>query len=171
MMGRPVRTLGRWFLAVGACVPRTRRRRRFGHRVPVSPDFLRGETGPPRLRRRPSVARAEVVHPAGRDPALAHRRSGPLLPSRAPAFSASGTCLISWPHSPGPTLLRAYASTPALPLTLQGISLPARAGSPLAGRASHPLDDKWNFMKSSHSSFLSKPHSLDATRRTNCRTV
>jgi hypothetical protein len=29
-------------------------------------------------------------------------------------------------------------------------SLPARAGSPLAGRDSHPLDDKRNFMESSH---------------------
>ena len=30
----------------------------------------------------------------------------------------------------------------------QGL-LPARAGSPLAGRVSHPLDDKQSFMKAS----------------------
>ena len=54
---------------------------------------------------------------------------------------------------PRPTRSRAYASPSPLPSPAQG-SLPARAGSPLAGRDSHPLDDKQGFMKSSHSSFL-----------------
>ena len=41
---------------------------------------------------------------------------------------------------PRPTRLCAYASPITLPQPSQG-SLPARAGSPLAGRVSHPLDD------------------------------
>jgi hypothetical protein len=38
----------------------------------------------------------------------------------------------------------AYASPVSLPKPSQG-SLPARAGSPLAGRVSHPLDDESKF--------------------------
>ena len=45
---------------------------------------------------------------------------------------------------PRPTRSRAYASPNPLPSPAQG-SLPARAGSPLAGRVSHPLDDKTRF--------------------------
>ncbi len=55
---------------------------------------------------------------------------------------------------PRPTHLRAYASPAASPRPAQG-SLPARAGSPLAGRVSHPLDDKRSFMESSHPPFPS----------------
>ena len=50
---------------------------------------------------------------------------------------------------PRPTRSRAYASPAALPHPSQG-SLPVGAASPFAGRASHPLDDKPNFMGSSH---------------------
>ncbi len=49
---------------------------------------------------------------------------------------------------PRPTRLRAYASPIPLPRPSQG-SLPARAGSPLAGQDSHLQDDKRNFMESS----------------------
>ncbi len=45
---------------------------------------------------------------------------------------------------PRPTRSRAYASPAPLPKPSPG-SLPARAGSPLAGRNSHPLDDKRKF--------------------------
>ena len=48
---------------------------------------------------------------------------------------------------------RTYASPDPLPVPAQG-SLPARAGSPLTGRDSHPLDDEQGFMKSSHTPFL-----------------
>ena len=51
--------------------------------------------------------------------------------------------------NPRPTHSRAYASPISLPRPSPG-SLPTRAGSPLAGRDSHPLDDKRNFMESSH---------------------
>ncbi len=47
-----------------------------------------------------------------------------------------------------PTRSRTYASPISLPRPSQG-SLPARTGSPLAGRVSHPLDDIRNFMESS----------------------
>ena len=53
---------------------------------------------------------------------------------------------------PRPTRLRAYASPNTSPRTAQG-SLPARAGSPLAGRVSHPLDDERSFMAASQPPF------------------
>jgi hypothetical protein len=43
-------------------------------------------------------------------------------------------------HGPRPAHSRAYASPSASPRPSQG-SLPIRAGSPLIGRVSHPLDD------------------------------
>ena len=53
---------------------------------------------------------------------------------------------------PRPTRSRAYASPAASPRPSQG-SLPARAGSPLAGRVSHPLDDVRSFMETSQPPF------------------
>ena len=41
----------------------------------------------------------------------------------------------------------------------------ARAGSPLAGRASHPLDDKRSFMESSHPPFPFDQQCLVALKR------
>src|SRR5262249_22676438 len=52
-----------------------------------------------------------------------------------------------------PTCSHAYASPTPLLGSSQGL-LPAQAGSPLAGRVLHPLDDRRSFMKLSH------PHSL-----------
>jgi hypothetical protein len=57
---------------------------------------------------------------------------------------------------PRPTRSCAYASPVSLPRPSPG-SLPARAGSPLAGRVSHPLDDVRNFMES----FASPPIPID----------
>jgi len=48
-----------------------------------------------------------------------------------------------------PTRSRAYASPAPSPRPSPG-SLPARTGSPLAGRDLHPLDDKRNFKEPSH---------------------
>ena len=56
---------------------------------------------------------------------------------------------VSGPHAPWPTRSHADAS----PTTFLGSSqgwLPAPAGSPLAGRVLHPLDDTRRFMKLSH---------------------
>ena len=63
------------------------------------------------------------------------------------------TMIISWLFHPRPARSCAYASPNPLPSPAQG-SLPARAGSPLAGRVSHPLDDEQGFMESSHTPFL-----------------
>ena len=98
--------------------------------------------------------RAVVQHPAGLD------LSSPLLlfekihGEAVIAFTQNRTLGIRngiafEAKYPRPTRSRAYASPIPLPRPSQG-SLPARAGSPLAGRNSHPLDGKRSFMKSSH---------------------
>ncbi len=93
--------------------------------------------------------RAVVQHPAGLNPssplllfekihgesAIAFRKFRPLGIRKVIAFEAT---------YPRPTRSRAYASPTPLPGPSPG-SLPARAGSPLAGRVSHPLDDKSKF--------------------------
>ncbi len=98
--------------------------------------------------------RAVVQHPAGCDPpspqllfekvcgeiALAFRKFRPLGIRKDIVFEAT---------YPRPTCSCAYASPISLPKPSQG-SLPARAGSPLAGRDSHPLDDERNFKETSH---------------------
>ncbi len=53
-------------------------------------------------------------------------------------------CIIFGATYPRPTRSRAYASPTSLPRPSQG-SLPARAGSPLVGRISHPLDYESKF--------------------------
>ena len=51
-------------------------------------------------------------------------------------------------------------------VTVSGARLATgRAGSPLAGRVSHPLDDKQGFMKSSHTPILLDQPCLVASRR------
>jgi len=65
---------------------------------------------------------------------------------------------------PRPTRSRAYASPVASPRPSPGL-LPARAGSPLAGRVSHPLDDERSFMESSHPPFPFDQPCLAATVR------
>ncbi len=97
--------------------------------------------------------RAVVQHPAGPDP------SSPLLLFEkihgeiVIAFTQNRTLGIRNDIAfeatyPRPTRSRAYASPISLPRPSPG-SLPARAGSPLAGQVSHLRDDKRNFMESS----------------------
>ena len=98
--------------------------------------------------------RAVVQHPAGHDPPLAPTSVGKICGKVVIAFTRNRTLGIRNGIAfeatyPRPTRSRAYASPVALPRPAQG-SLPARAGSPLAGRVSHPLDDIRNFMESSH---------------------
>ncbi len=69
---------------------------------------------------------------------------------------------------PRPTRSRAYASPVVSPRPSQG-SLPARAGSPLAGRVSHPLDDIRSLMESSHPPFLFDPPCLVALKSLSVR--
>jgi hypothetical protein len=70
-------------------------------------------------------------------PYFSLRRStqGSPSPSRKTERSASGVIIVFEATYPRPTHSRAYASPTALPQPSQG-SLPARAGSPLAGRVS-----------------------------------
>ena len=92
--------------------------------------------------------RAIVEHPAGYASLLAQPTQRALLPSRNPARSASGKARGFGAAFPWPTRSRAYASPVPFLRPAQG-SLPARAGSPFAGRVSHPLDDEQSFMKAS----------------------
>jgi len=105
--------------------------------------------------------RAVVEHPAGYDP------SSPLLPfgkihgEVVVAFRENRTLGIRVDiafeaATPRLTRSRAYASPASLPGPAQG-SLPARAGSPLAGRDSHPLDDESKF----HGVIASPPIPID----------
>ena len=107
--------------------------------------------------------RAMVEHPAGYQP---------LSPKKT--LAGDGCCLqvkqdprhpgrleVSGPHAPWPTCSHAYASPTLFPRPAQGL-LPARAGSPLAGRDSHPLDARQNFMKALHPPIPIDPHCLVA---------
>src|SRR6516165_9911110 len=62
---------------------------------------------------------------------------------------------------PWPTCSPAYASPAVSPRPAQGW-LPARAGSPLAGRDSHPLDNEPSFMEVSHPPIPFDPQGLVA---------
>jgi hypothetical protein len=91
--------------------------------------------------------RALVEHPAGYSPLLAHKK---------PAGGGCGLRVIQAPRHPGsrgfgaafpwPTRSQAYASPRPFLTPSQGW-LPARAGSPLAGRVSHSLDDNQSFIE------------------------
>ena len=115
------------------------------HRISVAPVFFEEEQGPPRLLGRPLRACR------GRRPRRVRRSPRPCRRVRCglqaiqslghPGCHRFRGCMA---HGPRPTRSRAYASTHPSPETLQG-SLPVRAGSPLTGRVSHPLDDVRGF--------------------------
>ena len=107
--------------------------------------------------------RAVVQDPAGCDPPspVEHRKVAIAFRE----FNALGTRngIVFVATNPRPTRSRAYASPAPLPVPSQG-SLPTRAGSPLAGRDSHPLDENRRFMESSHPPFPFDPQSLVALK-------
>jgi hypothetical protein len=70
-----------------------------------------------------------------------------LWPSGHSAPWASGKVRGFGAATPWPTRSHAYASPRPFLTPSQGV-LPARAGSPFAGRVSHPLDDTQSFMES-----------------------
>jgi hypothetical protein len=72
-----------------------------------------------------------------------------------------GRIEVSGPHAPWPAHSPAYASPRPFLAPSQGW-LPARAGSPLAGRDSHPLDDRQHFMEASYPPVPIDPHCLVA---------
>ena len=162
-LARGLPRCGRLFLTAGACIPRTCRASESGHRVSMPPEFDRAEawasqvTGPSSSR----VPRSNT--PPGAVPTRP-LSSEPPSPSTKTAASAPGMNIDFVAATPRPTRSRAYASPAALPHPSQG-SLPARAGSPLAGRASHPLDDQQDFTTSSQTSLLPDQHRLVALKR------
>ena len=96
--------------------------------------------------------------------AVAFRRSNTLGTRKHIPFVAT------WPTAHSLACLRFAES-----VTVSGARLATgRAGSPLAGRVSHPLDDKQGFMKSSHTPFpLDQPclvaQDLKLTLRSACK--
>ncbi len=93
--------------------------------------------------------RAVVQHPAGYDPSLPLLLFEKIYGEPVVAFRENRTLGIRIDRvfeaaTPRLTRSRAYASPASLPRPSQG-SLPARVGSPLAGRVSHPLDDESKF--------------------------
>ena len=97
--------------------------------------------------------RAMVEHPAGYKapphPEKKHLHAGVVVAFDAIQRSRHPGSLGFGAAVPRPARSPAYASLIPFLASAQGL-LPARAGSPLAGRISHPLDDERSFMKSSH---------------------
>ena len=96
-----------------------------------------------------------VEHPAGYDFSSPLPLFEGICGETAVAFRENRTLgirneIVFETAVPRPTRSRAYASPISLPRPSPG-SLPARAGSPLAGRDLHPLDDIRNFKETSHS--------------------
>ncbi len=108
--------------------------------------------GPPRLRGHPlRTCRGATLRRT--QPRLAHFSLRSSLvrstsPSRKTERSASGMLIVFEAKNPRPIRSRAYASPASLPRPSPG-SLPARAGSPLAGQNSHLQDNERNFMETS----------------------
>jgi hypothetical protein len=130
--------------------PQTCRASETGRRLSAKPGYVEERRGPPRLLDRP------LRTCCGRTPRRIHSPPRPensrrrlLLPSGNPGPLASGKTIGFGAAVPRPARLHAYASRVLFPRPAQGL-LPAQAGSPLAGRDLHPLDDKRSFMKSSH---------------------
>ncbi len=93
--------------------------------------------------------RAMVKHPAGYDPSLPLLLFEKIHGEAVVAFRENRTLgirnvIVFEAATPRLTRSRAYASPASFPRPSPG-SLPARAGSPLAGRVSHPLDNKSKF--------------------------
>jgi hypothetical protein len=107
--------------------------------------------------------RAIVAHPAGDASLLAHLTQRALWPSSHPALSAAGKARGGGAAYPWPTRSRTYAA-PVPCLRPSPGALPARAGSPFAGRVSHPRDDEQSFMKVSPPPFLCDQQGLVALK-------
>ena len=149
-----------------ACWPTTRapatcRASETGHRLSVKPECVEERRGLPRLRGHPLHA----CH--GRTPRRIPSPPRPKLsPGMVVAFRENRTLGIRegigfGAAFPWPTCSHAYASPAVSPRPAQGL-LPARAGSPLAGRDSHPLDNEQSFMEVSHPPIPFDPQGLVA---------
>ena len=105
--------------------------------------------------------RAMVEHPAGYGPLLAHTTEKPLLPSGTSGPWASGKVRGFGAACPMAHTFACLRITEAI--SDAGARLATgRAGSPLAGRDSHPLDDRQHFMEASYPPVPIDPHCLVA---------
>ena len=110
-------------------------------RLPVSRLSPKEKRGSPRCLGHPLRA-CRGLRPRRVQPPLARSRCGRQELTRSPRHPVIFAKLLT--HGP----LVGTAES----VTVSGARLATgRAGSPLAGRVSHPLDDKQGFMKSSHS--------------------
>jgi len=165
----------RWFpptsmqrLVLEPAAPAPAYAQRVGDGSPVlrKTGVCRGEVSTSRVTGLSSFERAVVQHPAGHTPLLAPTSRGEVHGETVAAFTQFRTLGIRNDIDfvatlPRPTRLRTYASPTALPRPSQG-ALPARAGLPLAGRDSHPLDNTRRFMKSSQPPIPFDQHGLVA---------
>jgi len=151
------------YLVAGACSmptwgrrhvhPPTRRAPETTHRLSATPGFLRGEARASQVTGPSSSCVLWSNTPPDTSPLHAqekkHLHAGVVVAfdeiqlSRHPGSIGFGAAV------PRPARSHAYASLIPFLASAQGL-LPARAGSPLAGRISHPLDDERSFMKSPH---------------------
>ena len=90
--------------------------------------------------------RAMVEHPAGYGPLLAHRTERLLWPSGNSAPWASGKMIGFGAACPMARTFAYLRIAEAISGTVARLAT-GPAGSPLAGRVSHPLDDTQSFMK------------------------
>jgi len=140
--------------------PPTCRASETAHRLSARPGWVEERRGPPRFRGRP------LPPCQGRTPRrMAHsspptRRSPCGLPVNQDP-GPPGRIEVSGPPAPWPARSPASASPRPFLAPSQGW-LPARAGSPLAGRDSHPLDDRQHFMEASYPPVPIDPHCLVA---------
>ena len=93
--------------------------------------------------------RAMVEHPAGYGPLLAHTTEKPLLPSGKSGPWASGKMIGFGAACPMAHTFACLRIADGLSATVARLAT-GRAGSPLAGRDSHPLDDRQHFMEASY---------------------
>ena len=128
--------------------PSTCRASETGHRLSAQPAGVKARRGPPRCLGRPLRACPSRTPRRRRASPCPHARRGRGCLQGKQHPGPPGRLSVSGPQSPWPTRSYASASPTPLPRPSQGL-LPARAGSPFAGRASHPLDDEQSFMKAS----------------------
>jgi len=142
--------------------PHTCRASETGHRLSAKPGLVEERRGPPRLRDRPLRTCYGRTPRRIQPPPCPYIYAGDYCCLRCnPALSASGKTIGFGAAVPRPARSHTYASPNLFPRTAQGL-LPARAGSPLAGQDSHPLDDERSFMVASHPPIPFDPQGLVA---------
>ncbi len=142
----------RFFCATWADDTCARRRAVRRRRVTGSPshrNFFEERRGPPRLRGRPLRACYGRTPRRIQPPPRPMCAGGRCCLRSNPALSASGKSIGFGAAVPWPARSHTYASPMPFLTPSQGL-LPVRAGSPLTGRDSHPLDDARSFMVASH---------------------